>query len=340
MVNFNSLINGFVITLETLINRNPSMTHYLKLDAAVQTKLVKTVDVVCCGYGDRIRTILKMSSLNHTTAINMGPCSNITDNIFNYLFPEIPTTYISKCNQNVNINGKYILTATKGINYNACIRSPNEGDGDINVYGNHKKLLNTLKKEKNKRIINELYSNVRTDINEYANKFLSSKYKIISWHIRFGNSRGKKGDIDFIKKKRSNVFGDNIDLYLNNTIPEIIKLAKLHTKTENFKIAIFTDTQKLQEKILKYSSIFFGRNDVLYSKYGHFFTFNKLKLNNAGKLCNIKWFVDPVIDMIIMGKSDMLISSNPSGFTIMPIIKLLDRNKPICLNKNNKFLCY
>ena len=329
-----------------------SIKLFFSLDPLIDTNVIKQpidfkvnrLDVICCGWGDRIRAILKHTVPGEKLLINMGPCSGITQNVFSYLFPgfdilEVKTSKTCETIVPFEPNANILVSSNSSTGYGKCIGFKND-NSEINVFGNHTKLFDILINKINQRVINELYNNVRPEIQKYADNFLNKHAKVVSWHVRFGNNYGKRGDVDFIRKGRGKLFGDNIDLYLNKTVPKIINLAKRYTRTTNFKIAVFTDTKMIHDKIIKFSDRFIGRDDILFAKSGHFFTYTKLKLNNAGSKCNIKWFTDPVTDMLIMGKSDMLISSNPSGFTIMPSIKLLERNKYICLFKNKKFNCF
>lgn len=299
-----------------------------KSDGVIERHPVHRLDVTCCGYGDRLKVIAKHMDSSHTLAINWGPCGDVTDNVWAHMFDNMPVYEDVDCKDGAATTSLNLLgSSLGGPAYYKC-RHPNVIPRGTRISDTHNHLIHKLGKEMYKG----MSDHIRTEV-----EFLTAP---VAWHVRYGNpdQNGHNNDKDFARKRRGAVFGDDLDAYIMKTISEINRIAGPETK-----VFVSTDTKRVLDRIIELGSgRFYGRNGTLYSTTGHFMTFPRLRTNNGGKTCDIRWFEDPVKDMMTMGNARILFSSNPSGFTLLPASRVMANGGLYCVGEpktGGKFKC-
>lgn len=293
----------------------------------VERRPVHRLDVTCCGYGDRLKVIAKHIDSSHTLAINWGPCGDVTDNVWAYMFDNMPVYEDVDCKDgSVTTSLNLLGSSLGGPAYYKC-RHPNVIPRGPRISDTQNHLIKQLGTEMYKG----MSDHIRTEV--------ESLTAPVAWHVRYGNpdQNGHNNDKDFARKRRGSVFGDDLDEYIMKTIAEINRIAGTETK-----VFVSTDTKRVLDRIIELGSgRFYGRNNTLYSKTGHFMTFPRLRTNNGGKACDIRWFEDPVKDMMTMGNAKILFSSNPSGFTLLPASRVMANGGLYCVGgkTDGQFKC-
>ena len=108
-----------------------SIKLFFSLDPLIDNNVIKQpidfkvnrLDVICCGWGDRIRAILKHNVPGEKLLINMGPCSELTQNVFSYLFPGFYILESKTCETIVSFeqNSNILVSSNSSSGYGKCI---------------------------------------------------------------------------------------------------------------------------------------------------------------------------------------------------------------------------
>jgi hypothetical protein len=122
-----------------------------------------------------------------------------------------------------------------------------------------------------------------------------------------------------------------MDGYLTQWLGAIDRLAEELRWETKYKVYAATDTRKVQIRLKElFPDRVIVREDAYFAPFAHPLVYSNLGQNNGGARCEIRWFEDPMRDLLLLAEGRALVTSIRSGFTYWPAISLFDKGSAIC----------
>lgn len=313
----------------------------------VSNQHLKRLDIVCCGFGDRVKELVQHASPYHTLVVNMGRCGPNITNIWNHFFPSMPTyegqpnTCDVKPNPGVPSAGRWLA----GLNESDEMIVKCKKEHYNHKYGRimTQDYRRVIRDKNAEGLISELYSSLNPSMRQRMSEIIGmNETDVVTWHIRYGNMRTEsdyKYDRDYARKNRNDVYGNQeaLLLTLNRTLHEITRIARNPRK-----IVVVGDTPWVLQMVetLGFDGIVTTYKTQNYRRAGHPMVFNKMRYNNGGSRCDIKMLEGTLVDMMVLGYGRILFASNPSSFLILPAMKVIQDGGRFYMWSGKKFIEY
>eukprot|EP01084_Bolivina_argentea_P239573 402644_1 len=319
-------------------------TANLQNTGKIDTQINLHCRIACCGHGDRYQyqmlsliSALRNHSIQSITW-DWGPCIPInSSNILDTIFPLFDTLHFG-------LQHKVMLklkTQNNSILIPHAAQCVNNDLYNQMVYHRVNYLSNEIYFQLFSHFKQSIANNIQKTIDEFILKYKLIEIFTVGVHIRYGNPGNvSKNEIDseFESKHRSEIMRSNFDVFFATHLKQIDKLMNVIHNGKNIKyqILFITDTKFVQDYIESYNikDIKLIFRQQIFHEYAHPLVYMNLRYDNAGNKCDLNWFVQPIIDQILLSNVDILVSTSYSGFTIWPEIMLYNAFKYICYANN------
>lgn len=263
--------------------------------------------VLCCGVGDRVKYMMRHdSTLPH---ISWGPCTARVPNVFDKLFVATEATWWRPTSNATKTECAKVAKSTKSLQTKSLPYA-------------------------------ELHQHLHPDLKAEASAFQRmhrwhSYNTIAGIHIRAGNPSTQSQHASINNKEMEHIHGRSWGMFkfgwenrtqwlvtLQHTTEYILKTANATLNrlgySANRAFFVSTDTPAVARYVQALADNVFSRNVKERHVAAHPMLWSNLHTNNAGEECKLNWFSDPIVDSHLLGESDVLFVTGPSGFTLMP----------------------
>ena len=334
------------LKVDTSVNMHSAAAVVARHPLSESKRLVR-LDIVCCGYGDRVKYAHKAMGRDRIIAIDMGPCGG-ESNVWSYIFDKMPQVSLNDgCDVDTSgigrLRGEYVVSMgssrrEKTSMFGKCSTIDEVPKTKLDIFiPNDESELQSLSCP----FVAELVTSMQRGVSQFIEDDIagfkrthrwSNNKPIFAWHLRYGNINASTAgaDANFANKNRAKDMHDNLDVYLKGYLNVIANMAQDRGWGDNYKVFVATDTRMVAERVKQLGDgKVFTRDDAFYSASGHPLTWGHLN-SHRGDKCDLTWFVDPVKDLLLLGSADVLLSSNPSGFVLYPAVATLLQRKEFC----------
>jgi len=276
-------------------------------------------EVRCCGFGHRMAVVMEAyhtaRALNKTLAISWGPCKEATKNVFAALFPRAG-------------GGDVIGASNQAITWNPRSEAHNDCR---KIVGRDQRTVkyNVAALDLFQQLGHQLAPMVQRQVDAFKSSF--EGFPIIGLHVRTGNLAPN----DTVTDRDFNLKGRSIDmpikLFLRRHLHQIHRLAVHMGYGERYKVFLSTDSLTMQKEFMAEAGPHRGVvRSQPFPGAGHHMMLSQLGSNNKGSACDIKWFLNPLVDNLLLASTRMLVIAKPSTFPRMAEHMLYAQRKLVC----------
>lgn len=240
-----------------------------------------------------MRLLFKYLHRDRTVAVHMGPCHNVTDNVFGYIFAKLPlvTALDDECALDTSPG---TLVARGNFTYlcserhcktefaNPFYLEKKHYLAELASFRSFEAFLQDPLIEDTARYLAEHVSQRMQDwLSRFKTETRWADQPVIGWHLRYGNPSGNNTDKDFEQRNRRGSMQAS-DEYIAQSLALFNRLAK-HMGWTKYKIFLATDTALMQEKVRNFApERIITRKDTYFHPHAHPLVWTNLYHDNAG----------------------------------------------------------